>query len=111
MESSMVFDVIREAVGALAPGFVLLLALAGAVMVFRKSRAAGVFLLLAVLTLGFGLLLDVVMPAVLGFAQLGDEMVLMGWQLVRALIRGCGILMFLLAASLGPAPARPEEEY
>ncbi|MCB9689296.1 MAG: hypothetical protein H6738_09770 [Alphaproteobacteria bacterium] len=111
MVESLVFDLIRETVGALAPGLVLLLALGGALFVMRKSRAAGVLLILGVLDLGFGLLLDIVVPAGLNYAQVGVPMVFTGWSLVRALIRGFGILMMLVAACVGPAPARDEEDY
>lgn len=110
MVESLVFDLVREVVGALAPGFVLLLALGGALLVMRKSRAAGALLLLAVLDLGLGVLLDIVVPTGLNYAQIGAPMVFLGWRLARALIRGFGILLMLVAACVGPAPARDDEE-
>ncbi|MCA9490043.1 MAG: hypothetical protein KC621_08970 [Myxococcales bacterium] len=110
MVESLVFDLVREVIGALAPGLVLLLALGGALFVMRKSKAAGALMILGVLDLGLGLLLDIVVPTGMNWAQVAGPMLLLGWQLVRALIRGFGILLMLVAASVGPAPARDDEE-
>lgn len=107
----LVWSLIREAAGALAPGLVMLLGLGGAAFVFRKSKGAGVVLVLAMLVLGLELFLAVLAPAGLAMAGMQGTLVSTLWYALSALMRGFGVLLCVVAACVGPAPARDEEDY
>jgi hypothetical protein len=104
------FDLVRDVLAAAPAGVVLLGGLVAAVFVARKSPVAAVLFLLGLLALAMELLLQALTPTVLVFAGRTGPVAFAIYDVVTAVIRGFGILLCLVAACVGPAPKRADEE-
>jgi hypothetical protein len=105
----MVLDLLGVIVGATPEALVLLLGLGAAGFVATRSMSAGAILALAVLTLAGALLFDVAVDVTLTtMGTFGVDPLVIGvaTSLTSATLHGAGVLALLLAACLGPAPAR-----
>lgn len=105
-------------VGAIPEGLVLLLGLGAAAWLFGRSRPAAIALGAGMVILAGYLLLDVIVPPATMFLLTGGglgggaaTLLVSGGNLLIAAVHGAGILAVLVGVCLGPAPARPEEEY
>jgi hypothetical protein len=107
----LVFDLIRDLVAALPAGLVLLGGFGAALLLARKSLPAAALFGLGLLALGLDLVLEVLVPTALLYTGRTGVVAMTIYGLLESVIRGLGYLLCLVAACVGPAPKREEEDY
>ncbi|MEQ1571786.1 MAG: hypothetical protein ABMA64_39530 [Myxococcota bacterium] len=111
-------NILADLLRAALPGLALLVGLGGVGFLFGRSRAAAIALGVGIVLLGLRVASLAIVSPVLGFLLNGGMLpvdlagiTFASVRLLDGALEGAGVVACLVGISLGPAPARAEEEF